>query len=177
MIAKGLDFPNVDAGGRGECRYRAAFSRFPRGRADLSTRHASGGTHRPRRTRRPRARANLQPDHPAILAAMRHDYEAFARYELPIRAEFGYPPYQELIAGVVRGESQPQSEEFAEFMTEALRTAPVAAGSRACAYSARALSAGQIAESISLPCPTVGQRFWPAEEGDSRRVDCFAAER
>jgi primosomal protein N' (replication factor Y) (superfamily II helicase) len=63
------------------------------------------------------------PEHPAILAAMKHDYEAFARYELPIREEFGYPPFQELVRVIVRGESKPRSEEFADGMAESMRSA------------------------------------------------------
>jgi primosomal protein N' (replication factor Y) len=33
-----------------------------------------------------------RPDHFAIAAAVRHDYEAFAKHELAERAELGYPP-------------------------------------------------------------------------------------
>lgn len=37
-----------------------------------------------------------QPQHPAILAASGHDYEAFYRAEMHFRQEHGYPPYHRL---------------------------------------------------------------------------------
>ena len=35
----------------------------------------------------------FSPDHPAIQAAVRHDYAAFAAGELPIRQMLRYPPF------------------------------------------------------------------------------------
>ena len=35
----------------------------------------------------------FNPDHPAIQAAVRHDYAAFAAGELPIREMLRYPPF------------------------------------------------------------------------------------
>jgi primosomal protein N' (replication factor Y) (superfamily II helicase) len=39
-----------------------------------------------------------RPEHPAIEAVARHDYDGFARAELESRAEAGYPPYTRMVA-------------------------------------------------------------------------------
>jgi primosomal protein N' (replication factor Y) len=44
------------------------------------------------------------PEHYAITAAERQDYEAFVRSELPFRRELGYPPYGHLV--LLRGEGR-----------------------------------------------------------------------
>ena len=41
-----------------------------------------------------------QPDHYALQAARRHDYEAFAARELPLRQELFYPPFSRLVLAV-----------------------------------------------------------------------------
>jgi primosomal protein N' (replication factor Y) len=43
-----------------------------------------------------------EPDHYAIRAAGRHDYDAFSRQELRLRAELGYPPFKRLVRMVYR---------------------------------------------------------------------------
>ena len=55
----------------------------------------------------------FSPDHPAILAAVRHDYAAFAAGELPIREMLRYPPFTSMIRLVVRGPVEPVTAEFA----------------------------------------------------------------
>jgi primosomal protein N' (replication factor Y) len=123
MIAKGLDFPNVMLVGVVNADTALHFPDF---RASERTfqlvTQVAGRTGRGERGGRVLVQT-FSPDHPAILAAMKHDYEAFARYEMPIREEFGYPPHRELMRVIVRGESQPRSEEFAEAMAESLRSA------------------------------------------------------
>ena len=56
----------------------------------------------------------FSPDHYAILAAIDHDYARFAAAELPSRKEHLYPPFASLIRLIVRGESEPAAEQFAE---------------------------------------------------------------
>jgi primosomal protein N' (replication factor Y) len=123
MIAKGLDFPNVMLVGVVNADTALHFPDF---RASERTfqlvTQVAGRTGRGERGGRVLVQT-FSPDHPAILAASRHDYEAFTRYEMPIREEFGYPPYRELARIIVRGESQPRSEEFAEASAESLRSA------------------------------------------------------
>src|SRR5205814_10539045 len=88
MIAKGLDFPNVTLVGVINADtalhlpdFRAAERTF-----QLVT-QVAGRTGRGEKGGRVLVQT-FSPEHPAILAAMKHDYEAFARYELPIREEF-----------------------------------------------------------------------------------------
>ncbi|MEW6271322.1 MAG: primosomal protein N' [Thermodesulfobacteriota bacterium] len=46
-----------------------------------------------------------QPDHPSLVAAARHDYEAFARDELRSRRELRYPPFGRLARILVEGDA------------------------------------------------------------------------
>ncbi len=70
----------------------------------------------------------FNPEHPAIQAALNHDYEAFVGYELPTRNEFGYPPYGHLIRFVVRGPGESATEQFAQHVAEELRNRVSPAG-------------------------------------------------
>ena len=63
------------------------------------------------------------PDHPAIVAAQRHDYVMFANQELPIRREFGYPPETALVRLVMRGPVEAVVETFGEQVAARLREA------------------------------------------------------
>ena len=62
----------------------------------------------------------FNPDHPAIQAAVRHDYKAFADGELPVRQMFSYPPYAAMARFVVRGPGEKATEQFAQTLVEAL---------------------------------------------------------
>jgi primosomal protein N' (replication factor Y) len=65
----------------------------------------------------------LNPDHPAILAAVRHDYQAFATGELPIRQMLSYPPFASKIRLVVRGPAEEATGQFAGHLAERLTAA------------------------------------------------------
>ena len=54
------------------------------------------------------------PDHPAIIAACKHDYTSFSEQELIQREQFGYPPYASLARIIMRGPVQRDAEEFAD---------------------------------------------------------------
>jgi primosomal protein N' (replication factor Y) len=58
------------------------------------------------------------PDHPAIRAAVRHDYVAFATAELPIRKSLLYPPFSSMIRLVVRGPVEKAAGEFAALLAD-----------------------------------------------------------
>ena len=103
MIAKGLDFPNVTVVGVINADtalhlpdFRAAERTF-----QLVT-QVAGRTGRGEKGGRVFVQT-FSPDHPAIRAAERHDYEAFAQQELPHRAEFGYPPFGTMVADRAAG--------------------------------------------------------------------------
>ena len=64
------------------------------------------------------------PDHYAIAAAARQDYEAFVRAELPFRRELGYPPFGHL--ALVRGEGPDEGLVIAAMEALARDLAPIA---------------------------------------------------
>jgi primosomal protein N' (replication factor Y) len=128
MIAKGLDFPNVTLVGVINadttlhfCDLRAAERTF-----QLVT-QVAGRTGRGEKGGRVLVQT-FSPDHYAILAAIDHDYARFAAAELPSRQEHLYPPFASLIRLIVRGESEPATEQFAESAGEKLRAAIEATG-------------------------------------------------
>jgi primosomal protein N' (replication factor Y) len=123
MIAKGLDFPNVTLVGVINADtalhlpdFRAAERTF-----QLVT-QVAGRTGRGPKGGRVLVQT-FSPDHPAIQAAVRHDYAAFAAGELPIRQMLRYPPFASMIRLVVRGPVEPVAAEFAGYIVERLRTA------------------------------------------------------
>jgi primosomal protein N' (replication factor Y) len=121
MIAKGLDFPNVTLVGVVNADtalhlpdFRAAERTF-----QLVTQVAG------RTGRGPRGGhvlvQTLSPDAPAIQAALRHDYAAFAAEELPHREALGYPPFGALLRIVVRGPQQRATQAAADELAARLR--------------------------------------------------------
>lgn len=64
------------------------------------------------------------PDHYAVEAASRHDYEAFARQELAFRREQDYPPYRRLVKLVYEDtnfhRARARAEALAQDLSEAL---------------------------------------------------------
>jgi len=123
MIAKGLDFPNVTLVGVINADtalhlpdFRAAERTFQLVTqvAGRSGRGDQGG-HVLVQT--------FTPDHPAIMAAVRHDYDAFATYELPTRELIGYPPFTAMIRLVVRGPVESAAQAFAQYIADRLREA------------------------------------------------------
>jgi len=118
MIAKGLDFPNVTLVGVVNADtalhlpdFRAAERTFQLlvQVAGRTGRGSQGG------------RVMVQtftPDHPAILAAVQHDYASFANRELPLRQLLQYPPYAEMIRIIVRGPQERTTQAFAAAIGE-----------------------------------------------------------
>ena len=103
MIAKGLDFPNVLLVGVINADialhlpdFRAAERTF-----QLVT-QVAGRTGRGERGGRVLVQT-FSPEHPAIEAAVRHDFDRFATCELPVREALMYPPYASMVRIVVRG--------------------------------------------------------------------------
>jgi primosomal protein N' (replication factor Y) len=105
MVAKGHHFPNVGLvgvlaadDGLSLPDYRAAEKVF-----QLLTQVAGRtGRIRPGRV----IFQTFRPADPIILAAARHDYEAFAAAELPARQAFGYPPFRRLLRIGLSGRRQ-----------------------------------------------------------------------
>jgi primosomal protein N' (replication factor Y) (superfamily II helicase) len=121
MIAKGLDFPNVTLVGvidadtalhQGDLRASERTFHLLAQVAGRTGRGVKGG------------RVLVQtanPTEPAILLAANHDYAGFARIELAHRREFDYPPYTSLTRVILRGEHEPEVEQAARAMAEAIR--------------------------------------------------------
>jgi primosomal protein N' (replication factor Y) len=63
------------------------------------------------------------PDHPAILNAVRHDFEGFAASELPERAKFRVPPYGRIVRMVARGLREMAVQQYMEKLGAALKEA------------------------------------------------------
>lgn len=128
MIAKGLDFPNVTLVGVINadttlhfCDLRAAERTF-----QLVT-QVAGRTGRGDKGGRVLVQT-FSPDHYAILAAIDHDYARFAAAELPSRQAHLYPPFASLIRLIIRGESEPAIEQFADAAGQQLRAAIESSG-------------------------------------------------
>jgi primosomal protein N' (replication factor Y) len=123
MIAKGLDFPNVTLVGVINADTALHLPDF---RAAERTFHlvtqVAGRTGRGPKGGRVLVQT-FSPDHPAIRAAVRHDYAAFAAGELPIRQMLRYPPFASMIRLVIRGPLEPVTAAFALDVAERLRAA------------------------------------------------------
>ncbi len=128
MIAKGLDFPDVTLVGVINADTALHFPDFRAAERTFQlVTQVAGRTGRGQRGGRVIVQT-FSPEHPAIQAAVRHDYEAFTAQELPVRQQFHYPPAAAMIRIIVRGPMESTAEEFADTMTERLRAANETAG-------------------------------------------------
>jgi primosomal protein N' (replication factor Y) len=62
------------------------------------------------------------PDNPVLECALKHDYHAFCRQELPMRELLGYPPYGYLVNLVCSGLNRTEVEEGAQRLSQRLQT-------------------------------------------------------
>jgi primosomal protein N' (replication factor Y) len=123
MIAKGLDFPNVTLVGIINADlalhlpdFRAAERTF-----QLVT-QVAGRTGRGEKGGRVMMQT-FSPDHPAIVAATRHDYAAFAAHELPCRENSSFPPFASLVRVVLRSDAETAAKLAADEYSRRLRNA------------------------------------------------------
>ncbi len=123
MIAKGLDFPNVTLVGVVNADTGLHLPDFRAGERTFQLlAQVAGRTGRGEKGGRVLVQT-LNPHHPAIEFAARHDYEGFAQMELEARKALSYPPFGEMVRIVVRGAVQTQVEDFAQFIAGQLKTA------------------------------------------------------
>jgi primosomal protein N' (replication factor Y) len=122
MIAKGLDFPNVTLVGVINADtalhlpdFRAAERTF-----QLVT-QVAGRTGRGAKGGRVLVQT-FSPEHPAIVAASRHDFAMFAAQELPIRETLAYPPFASMVRLIVRGHEELITGDAAAAIAERLQT-------------------------------------------------------
>ena len=123
MIAKGLDFPNVQLVGvisadtaRNIPDFRASEKTF-----QLIVQVAG----RAGRGRDPGLVLvqTFNPEDPAIQNAIRTDYHRFVAGELPTRRDFNYPPFGKLTRIIVRSKSEQGAREAAQAIATSLTTA------------------------------------------------------
>ena len=123
MIAKGLDFPNVML--VGVINADGALH-FPDFRASERTfqlvTQVAGRTGRGERGGRVIVQT-YSPEHPAIQAASRHDYEQFAKTEMINRMKFNYPPLGSVARIIIRGVVEDVTEAVAESLVRSLEAA------------------------------------------------------
>ena len=123
MIAKGLDFPNVTLVGVVNADtalhlpdFRAAERTFQ------LVAQVAGRTGRGDRPGRVLVQT-YSPDHPAIRAAVRHDYHAFVASELPEREKYGVPPFGRLVRLIARGPEESAVSAYLKDLAAAFRAA------------------------------------------------------
>lgn len=118
MIAKGLDFPNVTLVGVVNADSALHFPDFRSAERTFGLVTQVAG----RSGRGPKGGRVLvqtfSPDHPAIVAATHHDYVGFAKDELPMRKQVGFPPFGQLVRIVVRSPSDSLAEQMSEQIAE-----------------------------------------------------------
>jgi primosomal protein N' (replication factor Y) len=128
MIAKGLDFPNVLLVGVVNA---DAALHFPDFRAAERTfqlvTQVAGRTGRGDRGGRVIVQT-FSPEHPAIQAASRHDYDQFAKAELANRVKFSYPPLGNVARIIIRGVVEQVTEAVADSLRGQLEATREALG-------------------------------------------------
>jgi primosomal protein N' (replication factor Y) len=126
MIAKGLDFPNVLLVGVINADSALHFPDFRAAERTFQlVTQVAGRTGRGDRGGRVIVQT-FSPEHPAIQAAARHDYQQFATTEMVHRDKFKYPPYGYVARIIFRGPTEELTDATAaQFVSrlEAARTA------------------------------------------------------
>lgn len=121
MIAKGLDFPNVTLVGVINADTALHLPDFRAGERTFQlVAQVAGRTGRGAKGGRVLVQT-LNPDHAAIVAAVRHDYLRFAEGELQSRTAHGYPPCGAMVRIVMRGPQEEQSRNFADGLAHRLK--------------------------------------------------------
>jgi len=113
MIAKGLDFPNVTLVGVINADTALHFPDFRAGERTFQlVTQVAGRTGRGEIEGRVLVQT-YTPEHLAIQAATKHEYDMFADRELPGREQFGYPPFSKMIRLIIRGMDEAATLAFA----------------------------------------------------------------
>lgn len=72
---------------------------------------------------------SIQPKHPALVAAARHDFIGFAERELEERGRYGWPPFSRLVRAVISGRDPSATAKRAQQIAEIARASlPSGAG-------------------------------------------------
>jgi primosomal protein N' (replication factor Y) len=121
MIAKGLDVPDVTLVGvvSADTAFHIPDFRSAERTFQLIT-QVAGRTGRGSKGGRV-AVQTFYPQHYAIKMAATYDFEGFARKELDLRRELGYPPFMSLVRALVHGWNAERVRETAKLLAEKLR--------------------------------------------------------
>jgi len=122
MIAKGLDFPNVELVGVVGADLTSAGADFRASeRLFQLVTQVAGRAGRADAAGRVLVQSQA-PETPALRFAVAHDYAGFARAELASRRSFGMPPFTRLARFVLSGPADSTTSAEAEALAERLRT-------------------------------------------------------
>jgi primosomal protein N' (replication factor Y) len=122
MIAKGLDFPSVTTVGVVNADVALHLPDFrSRERTFQLLAQVAGRTGRGPAGGRVIVQT-FMPEDPSIRAAVRHDYEAFAEHELPMRRQLRYPPFGRMVRVICRGRSSERVEAYTADLGAAFRS-------------------------------------------------------
>ena len=123
MIAKGLDFPNVLLVGVINADSALHFPDFRAAERTFQlVTQVAGRTGRGERSGRVIVQT-YSPEHPAIQAASRHDYNQFAKDEMVVRRRFNYPPLGSVARIIIRGSVEDVTEAVADALLARLDAA------------------------------------------------------
>lgn len=123
MIAKGLDFPNVTLVGVINSDTALHLPDFRAGERTFQlVAQVAGRTGRGKKGGRVLVQT-LSPEHPAIQAAVRHDYPRYASYEMKLRQQLHYPPFGAMVRIVLRGPREETTRGVAEDLAQRLQSA------------------------------------------------------
>ena len=128
MIAKGLDFPNVSLVGviSGDTALALPDFRSAERTFQLITQVAgrAGRGDIPGRV----VLQTFNPRDPAIVLALKQDYEAFAAQELELRREVGLPPFGRMVRFVLRDQDEQKNVQRSEQLGGVLQDAATSVG-------------------------------------------------
>lgn len=114
MVAKGLDFPRVTLVGVINADTSLALPDFRSSERTFQLlTQVSGRAGRTEELAGEVLIQTLQPQHPAIVQTITHDYESFYKEEIVLRKEIGYPPYSRLVLIEFRGKREQSAREAA----------------------------------------------------------------
>ncbi len=120
MIAKGVDFPHVTLAGviLADVGLMLPDFRSSERTFQLLTQIA-GRAGRGEKAGRVIVQT-FSPDHPSIRFAKDHDVAAFCRFEMPVRSQYGYPPFTHLVNFMIRAKDERKAYQHARELRECL---------------------------------------------------------
>lgn len=158
MITAGLDFPGVQLVGVISADTALHLPDFRAGERTFALlTQVAGRAGRGEQPGRVLVQTYL-PEHPAIVAAQRHDYDTFYAHELVARRELNLPPVMSLVRLIVRGRREAAVVALAQALAEAMGRAVPSVGGTVVgpAPAPRAKLRGQVRWNLLVKGPALG---------------------